>query len=77
MADISKGVTPLTTLKSYVNDTRVQCCIKDPAADCSALQSDRVTIYNWAEEVAMVFNGDKFEGLRYWVGKTTKPDSPY
>ena len=75
--DIPKGVTPLATLKSYVDDTRVQRCIKDPATDCPALQSDLATVYNWAEDVAMVFNGEKFEALRYWPGKTTQPDSSY
>ena len=76
IADISNGVDPLTTLKSYVDDTRVQRCINDSATDCAALQTDLATIYNWAEEVAMVFNGDKFEVFRYWPGKKTKPDAP-
>ena len=55
----------------------MQCCIKDPAADCAELQTDLATIYNWADEVAMVFNGDKFEVLRYWSGKAAKPGDPY
>ena len=77
IADISKGVAPLSSLKSYVDDTRVQCSIQDPEADCAALQADLATIYNWADEVAMVFNGDKFECLRYWPGRTAKPDTHY
>ena len=76
IADISKGVSPLTTLKSYVDDTRVQRGIKDTETDCAALQADLETIYRWAEEVAMIFNGDKFEALRYWPGRTPKPDTP-
>ena len=60
-----------------MDDTRVQRCIKNSAADCAALQTDLATIYNWAEEVAMIFNGDKFEVLRYWPGKAAKPDDPY
>ena len=77
IADISKDVSPNTTLKSYVDDTRVQRCISDTDADCSALQTDLAAIYSWAEEVAMVFNGDKFEVLRYWPGRLSKPDDPY
>ena len=77
IADISKDVSPKTTLKSYVDDTRVQRSISDKGADCSALQTDLAAIYSWAEEVAMVFNGDKFEVLRYWPGRLAKPDDPY
>ena len=32
------------------------------------------TFYRWAEEVNMVFNGDKFEMLRFWPGRSQKPD---
>ena len=46
-------------------------------ADCTALQSDLESIYQWAEDVAMVFNGDKFEALRYWPGRTPQPSSSY
>ena len=63
-------------MKSYVDDTRVQRAIIDPETDPSALQSDLDTIYNWAEEVAMVFNSEKFETLRYWPGKQS-PSEPY
>ena len=35
-------------------------------ADCSILQQDMKTIYNWAQNVNMSFNSDKFECLRYW-----------
>ena len=55
----------------------MQRCIKDNAANCSALQSHLATLYNWEEEVEMVFNGYKFEALRYWPGKTTQPYLPY
>ena len=30
-----------------------------------------------SEEVAMVFNNEKFEALRYWPGKVLKPDTSY
>ena len=77
IADIATGLSSNTTLKSYVDDTRVQRSISDPEADCSALQEDLNTIYQWADEVAMVFNGEKFEALRYWPGRSVKPCDPY
>ena len=77
IANIATGLSPPTSLKSYVDDTRVQRPIKDPETDCAALQADLATIYSWADEVAMVFNGEKFEALRYWPGKTAKPVEPY
>ena len=36
------------------------------------LQEDPATIYDWAEDVNMVFNADKFECLGYWPGRTKK-----
>ena len=42
-----------------------------------ALQEDLSTIYQWAEQVNMVFNSDKFECLRYWPRQHLKPDFPY
>ena len=77
IADIARAVSPQTTLKSYVDDTRVQRGILDSDDDCAALQADLETIYHWADEVAMVFNGDKFEALRYWPGSAAKPSAPY
>ena len=35
-------------------------------SDCQKLQDDLATIYQWAEDVNMTFNSDKFECLRYW-----------
>ena len=77
IADIATEVSPLTSLKSYVDDTRIQRSITDPVVDCASLQADLAKIYSWADEVAMVFNGEKFEALRYWPGKIPKPACPY
>ena len=46
-------------------------------ADSQALEQDLLGIYKWAEDVNMVFNSDKFECLRFWPGKTPKPDTQY
>ena len=43
--------------------------------DPAQLQKDIETVYKWAREVNMEFNGDKFETIRYWpnnrVGRMT------
>ena len=77
ISSIAREVSPLTSLKSYVDDTRVQRRVLDSQSDCMTLQSDLQSIYNWAEDVAMVFNGDKFEALRYWPVKSSKPETTY
>ena len=75
--DIARGVSPTTTTSSYVDDTRANRSITDIALDCQALQDDLAGIYAWAEDVNMVFNSDKFECLRFWPGKTSKPEFQY
>ena len=77
ISSIAREVSPLTTLKSYVDDTRVQRRVLDSQSDCMTLQSDLQSIYDWAADVAMIFNGDKFESLRYWPGKSSKPETAY
>ena len=77
IADIARQVSPDTRTSSYVDDTRATRGIKDPAVDCKVLQDDLVSIYQWAEDVNMVFNADKFECLRIWPGKSAKPDTEY
>ena len=34
-------------------------------------------MYNWAEEIGMVFNAGKFELLRFWLDRETAPDILY
>ena len=64
IADIAQGVSPLTRVSSFVDDTRVKRCIKDPVTDCQDLQADLQTIYEWAERVGLEFNSKKFECVR-------------
>ena len=66
ISDIAKDVSEATNTTSYVDDTRVSRRISDKQADCSAMQGDLSIIYNWASEVNMGFNSDKFECLRFW-----------
>ena len=76
IADIARGVSPDTGVSSFVDDTRVKRAISDNVADCSALQDDLQSIYNWAEDVGLQFNSKKFECVRYWPGKDS-PVQPY
>ena len=77
IADIARGVSTSTRTSSYVDDTRVSRSISEPVQDCQSLQNDLASIYSWAEDVNMVFNSDKFECLRFWPGKSSKPSTGY
>ena len=74
---IAREVSAETKITSYVDDTRANRSIADTEVDCDALQADLQAIYRWAEEVNMIFNGDKFEMLRYWPRNGTKPHYSY
>ena len=69
IADIAKGTDNDTRITSFADDTRASREIKGNN-DYSKLQSDLNTIYGWAREVNMEFNGDKFEVLRCWPDVT-------
>ena len=51
-------------LRCFADDTRVNKNIKT-VADKKKMQEDLDTIYKWAEDNAMKFNGNKFEQLSY------------
>ena len=74
--DIARDVSGTTCTSSYVYDTRVSRSIGSVATDCQQLQNDLISIYQWAEDVNMTFNSDKFECLRYWP-KKNMPDNHY
>ena len=74
---IAREVSTGTRITSYVDDTRASRSIADTEVDSSALQSDLESIYRWAEHVNMVFNGDKFELIRYWPKSYSKPTNTY
>ena len=77
ISDIAREVSPRTITSSYVDDTRANRTITDPVVDCKALQEDLGSIYRWAEDVNMMFNSVKFECIRFWPSKTTKPENKY
>ena len=77
IADIARGVSSETKTSSYVDDTHANRCIRDADMDCQALQSDLASIYEWADDVSMVFNSGKFVRLRFWPGKASTPEFQY
>jgi hypothetical protein len=67
IADIAKGTSPLASTSTSADDTRIRRTIKDPEVDLEA-------VYRWAD-VNMKFNADKFECLRFWLGRTKNPET--
>ena len=61
IADIAHGVSPLTRVSSFVDDTRVKRSIQDPAKDCQDLQADLQIIYEWTDRVGPQFISKKFK----------------
>ena len=57
-----------STCPGIADDTRASRGIRT-SLDPAQLQKDIETIYKWAREVNMEFNGDKFESIRYWPNK--------
>jgi hypothetical protein len=80
IANIARGVASTqanqTRVSSFVDDTRVKKGIRDPTSDCTALQKDLQSIYDWAEDVGLVFNSTKFECVRHWP-REGAPQQPY
>ena len=74
---IAREVSVESTVSSYVDDTRVTRGISNTPTDCMSLQHDLEAIYRWADHVNMVFNGDKFEMLRFWPGQAATPNFQY
>ena len=74
--DIADSLSQGTTATSFADDTRVQRGVKS-SEDCSVLQTDLDLIYQWASDVNMHFNGDKFECLRFWPGSGEPPEYQY
>ena len=74
--DIASGLSSQTTATSFADDTRVQRGVRSDQ-DCSDLQTDLQAIYDWATEVNMHFNSDKFECLRFWPGSGAPPAYQY
>ena len=76
IANMGKDVSPATSISSFADDTRLKRGISSEE-DCVSLQEDLESVYQWADEVNMEFNADKFEVLRYWADPASAPDILY
>ena len=65
IGDINERVQN-SIVRSFADDTRIIMPIQSDA-DCRNLQNDLNVLYDWATTNNMVFNGDKFDILRYVV----------
>ena len=78
--DIADKVSEGTRVSSFADDTRASRGMKT-TDDPKQLQIDIETIYKWASDVNMEFNGDKFEVIRYWpdedIGSVFKEEFKY
>ena len=73
---IGSDLSPGTSSSSFADDTKVWRPVST-VEDCSALQADLQSIYDWAEKVNMQFNSGKFEWLRYAVEPEQSPPFQY
>ena len=72
--DIDKNIDSFTSL--FADDTRVLKAIKDEE-DVEKLQADLDKLYEWQENNNMLFNGKKFEMLRYGTNTNLKESTVY
>ena len=61
---ISSCLSPGTMCSSFADDTRIWRSVRS-VGDCSKLQADLQSVYDWAGEINMSFNSTKFEWMRY------------
>ena len=74
IADIGENVKG--KLQVYVDDTKLKKPINNEI-DVESLQEDLETLYSWAEENNMKFNGTKFQLLRFGDNNDIKDDTIY
>ena len=72
--DIAKKVTANT--KIFVDDTKIKDTIKEEA-DVEKLQKNLDLLFEWQEENNMLFNGSKFQVLRYGQNEDLKNATLY
>ena len=74
ISDIGDNITSLK--KIYVDDTKVKKGIKCED-DIEDLQADLDKLYTWAKENNMVYNGTKFQVIRYGRDEELKNNTNY
>ena len=62
--------------KIYVDDTKVKKAIRSEE-DVESLQLDLNKLYDWAKSNNMVFNGTKFQVVRYGNNEQLKEETLY
>ena len=72
--NIDDNVESITSLSA--DDTRVMRAVKNEE-DVEQLQADLDKLYNWQENNNMLFNGNKFEVLRYGNNTELKDSTSY
>ena len=72
--DINEGIDSHVSL--FADDTRIVRGVKDET-DVEKLQSDLDKLYQWQETNNMLFNGKKFEMLRYGKNEDLKNSTMY
>ena len=71
MVDIDSGISNGTSLSSFADDTRALKGVKN-IFDCTKLQEDLFTVYEWASDNNMEYNSSKFEAVRYGLDEVLK-----
>ena len=74
ISDIGENVSALKQV--YVDDTKIKKGIKSEK-DIEDLQDDLEKLYDWAEKNNMVFNGTKFQVIRYGDDEDLKNSTEY
>ena len=74
VSDIGENIDAIK--KIYVDDTKVKKGIKSEE-DVESLQADLNKLYDWAKTNNMVFNGTKFQVVRYGYNDDLKEETLY
>ena len=74
ISDISIGVK--ANMKVYVDDTKLKKGVESENS-VEELQKDLNTLYKWASDNNMTFNGSKFQLMRYGKNEELKQDTLY
>ena len=74
ISDIGQNISAQKQI--YVDDTKVKKGIKNEE-DVESLQADLNKLYDWAKANNMVYNGTKFQVIRYGSSKEIKEDTDY
>ena len=75
IGDIDKDIAT-SFVSSFADDTRLSRAVSG-VTDASALQTDLEMVYQWAIDNNMMFNGKKFEALRYGANDVLKATTSY